>query len=105
MYLLTSVPDFSCSEPLHLSGRSFLSLSNPMNTSSLCDQKFMSPQKNIWDHPSVKRKIYNVCGIILLISFAVLVIIYHLQRRRKAIHHTQTEASAYVRYVKVNTEA
>jgi len=104
MYLLISVPDFSCSEPLYLSGRSFLSLTDPLNTSLLCDHKFRSPQKNILDKSSVLRSTLNVCIIILLISIACLVVMYHLNRRRRAMHSTQTQAGASVRYMKANTE-
>jgi len=104
MYLLTSIPDFSCSEPLHLSGRSFLSLTDPLNTSSLCDHKFRSPQKNDWDHPTALRSTLNACGILLIIGTAVLVVIYHIQRRRSAMHSTQTQAGTNVRYMKASTE-
>jgi len=104
IYLLTSASDCSCSEPLHLSGRSFLSLTDPLNTSSLCDHKFMSPQMNVWDQSSLLRSTLNVCGIVLLITIAVLVVVYHLHRRRSAMCNAPTQAGTNVQYVKANTE-
>lgn len=101
-------PDFvlalHCSEPLHLSGRSFLSLTDPLNTSSLCDPKFRSPRKNVWVKSTALRMTLNVCAIILLISIAFLVALYHLHRRRSAVHSTQTQVGTYVQYMKANTE-
>lgn len=105
--LANTNPDFvlalHCWEPLHLSGRSFLSLTNPLNTSLLCDYKFRLPQKR--DHSSVLHSTLNACGIVLVISIAVLVVVYHLQRRRSALRSAQTQASANIRYMKAYTEA
>lgn len=108
-FLANTNPDFvlalHCSEPLHLSGRSFLSLRNPLNTSSLCDHVFKSPSKNFWDHSSVLRSAFDAVIIILLISVALLVVLYHLQCRRSMMHSTRTQVTTNVRYMKANTEA
>ncbi|PNF22316.1 hypothetical protein B7P43_G02947 [Cryptotermes secundus] len=93
-----------CSEPLHLSGMSFLGLRNSINSSFLCDGIVRSPSENIQRHSAGLYPVFQAVSIILLISIAGLAVLYYLQLTKNVTHGTQTQVISDIPYMRVRTE-